>query len=386
LDHENNYEQASSILQGLTERNHQDMRYVLSYTRAKMFDGLFKGDNSLILSFHQEWESYLKSLGDNKDTFVHVNRDIINYCLMPYYIVSNKYIEFDYAIEYIDKKWLYEDVFIQPVYDFYLRRGLSDKAYDYINGAYNYLTSAEKPISSFIVSIISNPNNPELIKKRQQFETIITTHYKNIPVIIPENINAKRELNYFLLNELIQALHQMREKINAVSKLKTEDDYTDILQSILSLRFSFYGWNIQNNSHFGLSETGKGPGEPDLIIKSNNQTIAIAEAFKLEGKNSDVIKTHILKCFNYSITLDRYFIIIYYIGKPENIHKTWESYMEVFKAINFPNDSKPIEASNIFTQINNEFDNSRNIIISSTSHIGNFKMYHIMVNFNKDIT
>jgi hypothetical protein len=381
LDHEKKYEQSSLILKGLASDNSNDVRYNLTYVRSRMFEGLYNSDNKLIMSCYQEWETFLKLLGDKKDQFLSLNQDVVNYSLMPYYITFNKYDEFDHAIKCMSDDQLYEEIFIQPIFYLYRERNLSINAYNYINGANTYYISKNRKNLRFIEDIISAPDKKILSEKKQNFENIIATYYKHIPNIIPDIINDKTELDYFILNEIIQALHQMQEKINALNKLKTEDDYTDVLQSILALRFPFYGWHIQDNSHMGKSEAGKCPGEPDLIIKSGNHTIAIAEAFKLKGKDTNVTKNHILKCFNYSKTLKRYFIIIYYLGNPKNFHSTWKSYKEIYRSISFPDGYNLVDTNNPFIQVNEQFDNSRDFNIASTKHADDFEFYHVMVNF-----
>jgi hypothetical protein len=162
-----------------------------------------------------------------------------------------------------------------------------------------------------------------------------------------------------------------------------EDNYTDILQSILKLRFPFYGWAIHDHPHFGTSGSGIGPGEPDLVIEYFSQLITIAEAFILCGKNKNVVHEHIEKCFRYTNSSERYYIIIYYKGKIDKFQKTWENYMDDFIAFKFPVDKKPLESKDVFVILNSEFDNMRNFQIAKTCH-EDFEMFHIMVNFGSE--
>jgi hypothetical protein len=210
---------------------------------------------------------------------------------LPYYITNKDRDNFDHAIASISdsNELLYSPKLVKLIYDYYVERGLGNLAFQYLYRASNFFTKAKKIVPAIINELLVNPDNEALIKLRDTFKTIITSHYKQIPLITPPSINDKMELRSFILNELIKSLKQLQDRIKIIHH---EDDYTDLVRSILLMRFPFYGWNIPGQDRQGSSSSGKQPGEVDLVVKANDENIALAEAFILEG--SDLKKRKII--------------------------------------------------------------------------------------------
>ena len=76
----------------------------------------------------------------------------------------------------------------------------------------------------------------------------MTLKPKNISLVTPENINDQRNLNEFILYEIIQATRVLLDKIQSIQQIRDEDRFNDLLLAILRLRFPIWGWSIQNRT------------------------------------------------------------------------------------------------------------------------------------------
>jgi hypothetical protein len=382
IDNENDYSNAVIILKEILLSDPLNTSYGINLLRASVFEALNKEelDTSLINISYSNWTKFLNNLGETKEIFIAKNKVDIHFYSIPYFILNNKTIEFDNAISYLSEEQKYHELFIEIIYNFYSVRNLEPAAYNYINDANNYYVKIKKDVPEFINKILSIPNIIYLNNLKQSFETIISRHYISVPKIVPDIINYEKELNYFILSEIIQSLQQMLIKIQTVNNLKDEDNYTDILQLMLKLRFPFYGWSISDHSHYATSAKGIAPGEPDLVVESFSKPITIIEALILKSKDKNKVHKHIRQCIHYSNSLKRCYILIYYKGKKIKFNETWEKYKEDFKLYKFPEGKK---MSGNFITLNEKFDNIENILIAQTFH-SSIEIFHIMVNFSTE--
>jgi hypothetical protein len=205
----------------------------------------------------------------------------------------------------------------------------------------------------------------------------LTSYYKHIPLITPPVINGQTELRLFILNELIKAIKQLQNRIRAIGH---EDNYSDLIQSILCMRFPFYGWHITEDPRRGFSESGVNAGEPDLIIQASDEDIALIEALILNSRNYQETRRHILKCINYSRRMDQYYILVYYRGETKDFISCWENYKEDVRNIDFPADKCIKTHEEQFLEIN--FDNASVSKIAKTRHEGNLEIYHAFADFS----
>jgi hypothetical protein len=380
IDNKKDYTKAASILKGLLSSDPHNTNYGLNHFKASIFEALdqVRLNTDKINISYKNWTNFLEDLGDIKEAFISRNIKDINFYSIPYFVVNKKTIEFDSTIAYLRDEHKYHELLIKLISDFYIERNLEKDAYNYLVSAYSFYTKTGKKLPAYLKNNISKYNCSSLLELKQSFINIIDTYYENIPKIIPDNINNKNEINIFILTEILYSLRQMIIKIQTIKLLKMEDNYTDILQSILKLRFPFYGWSINDHSHFGISLKGISSGEPDLIIESSSMPISLIEALKLDRKNKIVVHKHLEKCFNYSKFLKRYYLIIYYTGKKSKFNKIWKDYKNDFNLFCFPKRSKP---SGEFIDLHDEFDNVENFKISKTKH-SSFEMFHIIVDFS----
>jgi len=187
-------------------------------------------------------------------------------------------------------------------------------------------------------------------------------------------------LNTFILNELVQSLKIINEKREAIRQVKHENRYNDFLQAILRFRFPFWGWAIQDQPRIGTSNGGADSGNADLVVQSGGgENIALIEAFILRDKK--YTETHILKCPNYISTINRYYVVIYFLGNSNYFDKKWGDYQSDVLAVHYPSNFK-IDLNIGFIDITSEFENVRNTKIAKTIHNTNVEIYHIMIDLS----
>jgi len=381
------YDNAINIISSLISRNEKNIRYAVFLYKTRFLKYINSEDDNLnnnmvIITAWYEWQKFIDRLNDEGDKINKLYQSEISLYRLPYFIINKDDNGFDNAIKNytVSSELLYSSKIAKLIYDYYIERGLESEAFQYLNKANEFYIKTGKLAPTIINELIINPDNEMLVKLRNNFKDIITSNYRHIPFITPQNINDKRELRLFILNEIMKSMKKLKDRIKAVG---IEDNYTDLIQSILSMRFPFYGWHITEQPHRGKSEAGNRAGEVDLIIQANDEDIALIEALILKGSNFNETRDHIFKSFSYSNRADQYYIIIYYKGEKEKFTQTWDSYKENVKKINFPEDRKLKNNISQFTDLENEFDNIKMFRIAKTYHDNNFEMYHLIADFSE---
>jgi hypothetical protein len=254
-------------------------------------------------------------------------------------------------------------------------------AFEYIQNASDYLTNNGIVIPVNIQSTLNNAESVQLLEKYKiSLERIRNLTPSKIPSITPDAINNKRNLNAFILNELIQSLKIISEKREALRQVTHENRYNDFLQAILRFRFPIWGWSIPDQPRLGTSTGGADAGNADLVVQSGGgANFALIEAFILRDKN--YTKTHILKCPNYINTINRYYVVVYFLGNSNEFDNKWSEYKADVLTITYPNNFA-IDSTIGFADIANEFEDVVNIKIAKTIHNTNLEMYHIMINLS----
>jgi len=386
IENDTDYDKAINLLSSLSANDEMNLRYSLLLYRARFLKSIKSNDADLIngdeidTGWH-EWQNFIKRLGKDGEKIIESHQESINLNSLPYYIIHKDYVNFDHAITKISKsnELLYSSNLAKLIYDFYIERGLENEAFRFLNKAADFFRKNGKKTPVIINELLINPGNQVLKKLRGAFRDIITLNYKQIPFVTPPIINGKKELRVFILYELIKSLQKLQDRIMAID---IEDNYTDLIQSILSMRFPFYGWNISEQPHRGASPAGKRAGEVDLAVTAGGEDIALIEALILKTGNLKKTSEHILKSFSYSNRSDQYYIVVYYQGKKEKFNYYWEKYKGNIAKIVFPKNRILKKPKSPFIDLNDEFDNIQTFKVAKTSHKGNFELYHIMVDFS----
>lgn len=335
----------------------------------------------LLNQANKNWENFVSSLNDEeKKGLSELNESLaIN---QLYYFAANKDAKrFDQSINLLSKSFLYDLEIIPTIYKFYIERDLQELAFEYVQNANDYLVKNDIKKPDNIKTILDNAESIQLLQKYKiSFERIRNLSPSKIPSITPETINDKRDLNTFILNEIIQSLRIISDKREALRQVTHENRYNDFLQAILRFRFPFWGWSIHDQPRMGTSAKGADAGNADLVVQSGGgDNLALIEAFILRDKKYTEI--HILKCPNYVSTINRYYAIIFFLGNDNDFEKKWEIYKADVLSIDYPTNFK-IDLNLKFEDILSEFENVRKFKIAKTLHDTNLELYHIMIDLS----
>ncbi|QTR48675.1 hypothetical protein [Candidatus Thiothrix anitrata] len=152
---------------------------------------------------------------------------------------------------------------------------------------------------------------------------------------------------------------------------------------MLSLRFELWGWSISDQNRAGRSPTGKNAGEIDLTIRSGSTVLTRIEALRLFGKNKKTTQEHATKTQSYDSNLNKYYMIIYYLGEQQKFDSTWDDYCTDFSESSFPENCIFNKAHN-FKSLSDQFIDTRQIRIAKSTHGKNNDVFffHIMIDLS----
>ncbi len=130
-----------------------------------------------------------------------------------------------------------------------------------------------------------------------------------------------------ILNDLIEVGSRVLER---KFQKKIEDLVNDDIVDLLRTK----GHNISDQTRSGISGSGKGAGELDIMIRmSNGIPVTIIECFRLEscGSKNVVVADHLIKLLSKYDTheLKRKFIVVF--GEAERFDNLWINYSEYIK-------------------------------------------------------
>ena len=335
-------------------------------------------NKELLIKAYHEWSDFIKELSDDDKKGMESIIEPIKLNNLHYYVSVANHQLFDQTVNQLSEKYLFDEEIILTVFNNYLSRNLHEQSYDYLMKAIKYYEYNNLTIPQIIEDLRTEYPDEEMVKKlRLILGNLPSQRVDDIPRILPPNLNGQIKLNNFILYEIIQASKVLLEKIEAVSDIRTENKYNDLLLAILRLRLPIWGWTIEDQSRVGSASGGRDAGEADFIIKSSGNSIALLEAFILRDKT--YTEKHILKCKDYISNLDRYYIIIYYKKDSKKFLKYWEDYKRDILNIKYPQDFN-IDLQIGIKELSNEIKDLNNIKVSKTIHQDIIEMYHIMIN------
>ena len=385
LENERKYDKAIELLKYLLSRDEKNIRYSLLLYKSRFLKSInmngadLVDQNEIVIAWN-EWKNFEEKLGDEGKKIIELHQEVILLYSLPYFIIKKDNDNFNLAVTSVSSELIYSSNMAKLIYDYYIEKELDSFAFRFLNKASDFFKRAGKAVPAIVNELLVNPDNEAILRLRSAFSDIITSNYRQIPIITPPVLNGKKELRMFILNELIKSMKQLQNRKKAIG---IEDNYTDLIQSILIMRFPFYGWSISEQAHRGSSLEGKRAGEVDLVIKAGDEDIALIEAFILKGEDFNKTEEHIQKSFSYSNRADQYYIIIYYKGNRSKFISTWESYKNDIKKIVFPDGKTLKNPDSPFIDLNGEFDNIQKFKIAKTLHEDNIEIFHIMADFNE---
>lgn len=337
----------------------------------------------LLTQANQDWDSFVDNLGEEEKKELLNYKEAIDGNKIHYYVEKNDFVRFDQTIIGLSEKDLFQEELIHIIYKYYIERDLHELAFDYLNKCKNFFDKNKITIPDILVKLRDEYPDEETIKKLKYIlGNLQSQRHEDIPRILPNNLNGKKDLSKFILNELIQATLVLLDKIHSIKQITHENRYNDLLLATLRLRLPIWGWTIDDQSRAGASSTGIDAGEIDISIKSAGHNIALVEALILKSGNFTKTEEHILKCNSYVNYLKRYYIIIYFRGPIANFDQTWQTYQSDVLNISYPSDFQ-IDIKEDFKDLSAEFNNVRNLKIAKTIHNSNIEMFHLMINLSK---
>ena len=340
-------------------------------------------DKELLIQANHEWETFLSTLStaEKKTGLPEVQEEIfVN--RLHYLATIEEWIEFDQIVNRLSKKHLFSQELIPTIYNSYTGRGMYEMAFGYIMDADKNLKGTGEAVTPEVKTILENFLDRNIILKlKETFAQIRNLQPNDLVAIVPPILNDKRALSDFILGEIVQAGKIVIEKIHGIQQITHENRYNDLLLAILRLRFPIWGWEIIDQPRTGSSPGGKDAGEVDLLVRAGGETITLFEALILSGRDATETQKHVNRMLGYSGTLDTYYMIVYYTGKPAGLNNTWEKYKEDIGTTAF--DPKFEHDSALgFQDLASTFKNVTSLRIAKTKH-SSCTIYHIMVDLSR---
>lgn len=127
------------------------------------------------------------------------------------------------------------------------------------------------------------------------------------------------QLHDFLTELLYEVALELLERIGLTENFSGENQYNDLMVSLLKMRVRFLNWHVPDQARGGHSETGKDAGERDWMIVDGGGPCVIFEAFRLDSVDKKTIEEHVRKAesrhaYN-PIGIPRINIVVYYEGR-----------------------------------------------------------------------
>lgn len=152
----------------------------------------------------------------------------------------------------------------------------------------------------------------------------------SLPETNEERLNADINTANLVLGDLIKIGERVCSNITYKTNC-SEDSVNDYFRDSLI----FMGYNeTKDQTRHGMSQTGKGAGEVDILITKEGKEIAIYEGLKLDGVNTSYIDSHIEKAIkNYNALGTATFIVAYV--SVQNFELFWNKYTSFIQKYEF---------------------------------------------------
>lgn len=382
------YDEAILNLKSLLSNENENITYAYHLFHAETLKAKKDRDTQLLRKANDDWQEFEKSITGEKIQELASLTEYINLNKLYYYVEQKDTYKFDQAISYLSNKNLYDEEIIELIYSFYIERDLYELAFDYINKANAFYKQNEIDIPENLRILKSKILDENTISKLKLIlSNLPSQRYDDIPRILPNNLNGEMDLNHFVLKELIQASTIMIQKIESIRQITHENRYNDLLIAILKLRLPIWGWNIEQESRIGTTQTvkskygeesgGKDAGSADFLVQSAGINFALWEALILKDK--DYTKKHILKCYDYAKSISYYYIIVYVTKRYKKFENACKNYTEHVLNIDYPDDFS-LDKSYGFINITSQFKNIDHLYIGKTKLSDKKEMFHIIIN------
>jgi hypothetical protein len=191
------------------------------------------------------------------------------------------------------------------------------------------------------------------------------------------------QLHEFLADRLYVVAAEALDRIVLLARLKTENQYNDVMVSLLKMRLKFLGWEVAQHPRGGYSETGKDAGERDWEVRDSFIVCAIFEALRLDKFEKGKIDKHVEKAvsqYKYNkIGVPRVYIIVYYHGPLWS--DFWTKYWGHVQNLSV-SDALPIRKSDALpTAVGSRSLHMAQIVYNDGSGVPLY-VYHLAMNMN----
>lgn len=380
---EKNHQKSEEILNYLCKRETPLIEHKFQLLRVKLIQKNISRQEKL--DAFDAWTSFAEKTEIHKEHDLDYLNQIQDYSNNLKLIILNyesKFHEFDQIINQLPPAYLYNEETFEIIFENLISRKLSTNAYLFIkNGKVFY--EQQGALIPLVIQELED-KYPDL-KMRTELRNLLNVLNSEkadiIPKILPAKItNEHYDLSMFILSELVRVSRLLQEKIGGV---KHEDQYNDLFIAMLSLRFELWGWSISDQNRAGRSPTGKNAGEIDLTIRSGSTVLTRIEALRLFRKDKKTTQEHATKTQSYDSNLNKYYMIIYYLGEQKKFDSTWDDYCTDFSESSFPENCIFNKAHN-FKSLSDQFTDTRQIRIAKSTHGKNNDVFffHIMIDLS----
>lgn len=377
-----NFPEAVRLFSSVSNSDPENVEYAFYLYNARAFSDLKTGLGS---DAKEKWDSFIKSAKGDNIVNLEAFLDRSTSLDLLYYAWRNDDLKFDQVVNTLPEVYLYQEELILTVYKNYLRRQMAESAFAFLNAAIQFNRDTGKELSGEILDARDNAVDDTLIDRvRNTMGELRNLPPASIPRVLPAILNSKKNLQEFILGEIVGGMRIMRKKIKAVESIVKEDHFNDVFLATLRLRFPVFGWEIADQERTGSSHAGTDAGEADIVFKAAGQEIALLEALKMKGQNVPNLQKHVLKCLNYSRDLKAYYMVVYFYGSREAYSDFIETYKSDIAGIPYP--TPWIHSVKMpFESLSHQFENSDNMFIGRSWHgINDDKMlFHLVVDLSK---
>jgi hypothetical protein len=217
---------------------------------------------------------------------------------------------------------------------------------------------------------------------RNYYERIFNCRPDKLVQIFPDKFNGKRDLYEFITCEIGLAASKMLDKIKSISDINSENKYNDVIQILLQMRMSQWGWFVGDQGRKGSTTAGLELGEIDIdFFDSNNKPIVTCEAFIL--RNPKRVSEHLEKLIGkYTHNRKSLITLVYYVGEHIAFKTEWDKYRETtIPALTYPVGYE-LKTDKVIDRTKHFGYEETGIKIGHTLHGDNTSVYHIFVNIN----
>lgn len=168
----------------------------------------------------------------------------------------------------------------------------------------------------------------ELKKKRQNIENEFDSVWTNLGSAIQE---SKKETvsKEVILYDLLAGCAKLQS--NSMYFSATEDCRNDYIRDMLKTA----GYDVKDQTRRGISSSGKGVGEVDILVEEDGLPVTIVEALNLDCVNTSYLDMHIDKIYGYDMVGNMFNIILSYVSV-SNFSEFCEKYFEHIKEHQYP--------------------------------------------------